>query len=105
MQANFPWKFADSNSVGYKKIVFWSEKYLYKIRSTLINNLVKLDTIYFEGNSIVKFDFLDKGNFSFQLINDGKDSTSFSSEIVKVKKGDTLKIECLPRGGFVGLVK
>jgi hypothetical protein len=66
---------------------------------------VKLDTIYFEGNSIVKFDFLDKGNFSFQLINDGKDSTSFSSEIVKVKKGDTLKIECLPRGGFVGLVK
>jgi hypothetical protein len=66
---------------------------------------VKLDTIYFEGNSIVKFDFLDKGNFCFQLINDGKDSTSFSSEIVKVKQGDTLKIECLPRGGFVGLVK
>jgi len=51
---------------------------------------------------IVKFDFLDKGNHSFQLIKDGKDSTSFSSEIIKVKKGDTLKIECLPRGGFVG---
>lgn len=54
---------------------------------------------------IVKFDFLDKGNHSFQLIKDGKDSTSFSSEIIKVKKGDTLKIECLPRGGFVGVIK
>lgn len=54
---------------------------------------------------LVKFDFLDKGNHSFQLIKDGKDSTSFSSEIIKVKKGDTLKIECLPRGGFVGVIK
>ena len=54
---------------------------------------------------IVKFDFLGKGNHSFQLIKDGKDDKSFSSEIVKVKKGDTLKIECLPRGGFVGVIK
>jgi hypothetical protein len=54
---------------------------------------------------IVKFDFLDKGNHSFQLIKDGKDSTSFSSETIKVKKGDTLKIECLPRGGFAGVIK
>ncbi|WP_291125906.1 glycoside hydrolase family 97 protein [Flavobacterium sp. UBA6031] len=54
---------------------------------------------------IVKFDFLDKGNYSFQLIKDGKDSTSFSSEIIKVKNGDALKIECLPRGGFVGVIR
>ncbi|HEX9151314.1 MAG TPA: glycoside hydrolase family 97 protein, partial [Flavobacterium sp.] len=54
---------------------------------------------------IVKFDFLDKGNHSFQLIKDGKDSTSFSSEIIKVKRGDTLKIECLPRGGFAGVIR
>ena len=54
---------------------------------------------------LVKFDFLGKGNHSFQLIKDGKDDKSFSSEIVKVKKGDTLKIECLPRGGFVGIIK
>lgn len=54
---------------------------------------------------LVKFDFLDKGNHSFQLIKDGKDSASFSSEIIKVKKGDTLKIECLPRGGFVGVIR
>lgn len=56
-------------------------------------------------NLLVKFDFLGKGNHSFELIKDGKDSTSFSSEIIKVKKGDTLKIECLPRGGFVGIIK
>ncbi|MDD5150791.1 MAG: glycoside hydrolase family 97 protein [Flavobacterium sp.] len=54
---------------------------------------------------LVKFDFLGKGTHSFQLIKDGKDSTSFSSEIIKVKKGDTLKMECLPRGGFVGVIK
>ncbi|MCV9929461.1 glycoside hydrolase family 127 protein [Flavobacterium sp. LS1R49] len=54
---------------------------------------------------MVKFDFLGKGNHSFQLIKDGKDDKSFSSEIIKVKKGDTLKIECLPRGGFVGVIR
>lgn len=50
---------------------------------------------------IVKFDFPDKRIFDFQLIKDGKDDKSFSSEIIKVKKGNTLKIECLARGGFV----
>jgi len=54
---------------------------------------------------IVKFDFLDNGNYDLQLIKDGKDDKSFSSEIVKVKKGDALKIECLPRGGFVGVIR
>lgn len=54
---------------------------------------------------IVKFDFLERGNYSFQLIKDGKDDKSFSSETIKVKKGNTLKIECLPRGGFVGVIR
>jgi hypothetical protein len=54
---------------------------------------------------LVKFGFLSKGNHSFQLIKDGKDDKSFSSEIIKIKKGDTLKIECLPRGGFVGVIR
>ena len=54
---------------------------------------------------IVKFDFLDKGSYNFQLIKDGKDDKSFSSEIIRVKRGDALKIECLPRGGFVGVIK
>ncbi|MDR7209860.1 glycoside hydrolase family 97 catalytic domain-containing protein [Flavobacterium piscis] len=54
---------------------------------------------------LVKFDFLGKGSHSFQLIKDGKDDKSFFSETIKVKKGDTLKIECLPRGGFVGVVR
>jgi hypothetical protein len=54
---------------------------------------------------VLKFDFLENGNYNLQLIKDGKDDKSFSSEIVKVKKGNTLKIECLPRGGFVGVIR
>lgn len=54
---------------------------------------------------ILKFDFLDKGKYPLQLIKDGKDDKSFSSETINVKKGDTLKIECLPRGGFVCVLK
>ena len=53
---------------------------------------------------IVKFDFPDKRSYNFQLIKDGEDKESFSSEMIKIKKGDTLKIECLPRGGFVGVL-
>ncbi|WP_228520597.1 glycoside hydrolase family 97 protein [Flavobacterium sp. CSZ] len=58
-----------------------------------------------EQTLLVRFDFLGKGNHSFQLIKDGNDSTSFSSEKMKVKKGDVLKIKCLPRGGFAGIIK
>ena len=54
---------------------------------------------------LVKFDFIDKGDYSFQLIKDGKDSKSFSSEIIKIKKGSTVKVECLPNGGFAGMIK
>jgi hypothetical protein len=54
---------------------------------------------------LVRFDFLNKGTYTFQLIKDGDDDKSFSSEMIKVKKGDTFKIECLPRGGFVGVLK
>jgi hypothetical protein len=53
----------------------------------------------------INFDFLGKGNFNLQLIKDGKDDKSFACETVKVKKGDNLKIDCLPRGGFVGVMK
>jgi len=54
---------------------------------------------------IVRFDFLDTRNYNFRLIKDGKDNKSFSSEMIKIKKGDTLKIECLPRGGFVAVLE
>jgi hypothetical protein len=54
---------------------------------------------------LVHFDFLDKKNYYFQLIKDGKDNQSFSSEKITIKKGDTLKIECLPRGGFAGVLQ
>lgn len=53
----------------------------------------------------LNFDFLDENNYSLQIIKDGKDDKSFSFETIKIKKGDTLKIECLPRGGFAGVLK
>jgi hypothetical protein len=53
----------------------------------------------------INFDFLDKGYFSLQLIKDGSDDKSFSYDTVKVKTGDTVNVNCLPRGGFVGILK
>ncbi|HAB53520.1 MAG TPA: alpha-glucosidase [Ignavibacteriales bacterium] len=53
----------------------------------------------------INFGFLGNGNFNLQLIKDGDDDKSFAYDMVKVKKGDTLKVDCLPRGGFVGILK
>lgn len=58
-----------------------------------------------EGQSLkLNFDFLGKGNFYFQVIKDGNDDKSFSTESRKVKRGDTFEVGCLPRGGFVGIL-
>jgi hypothetical protein len=51
------------------------------------------------------FDFLGKGNYLLQLIKDGNDSVSFSYDSMHVKNGDIVKVDCLPRGGFVGILK
>jgi hypothetical protein len=53
----------------------------------------------------LNFNFLGKGNYNLQLIKDGNDDKSFSYDSVKVKKGNTIKVDCLPRGGFVGVIK
>jgi hypothetical protein len=53
----------------------------------------------------INFDFIGKGNFKLKLIKDGKDDKSFAVEVIKVKKGDVLNIECLPRGGFVAVLE
>jgi hypothetical protein len=53
----------------------------------------------------LNFDFPGKGNYNLQLIKDGKDDKSFAYETVKVKKGDILTIDCLPRGGFAGILE
>ena len=49
----------------------------------------------------INFNFLDKGNYNLELIKDGENDKSFSYESLVVKKGDTLKVDCLPRGGFI----
>jgi len=53
----------------------------------------------------VNFDFIAKNNYNLKLIKDGTDDKSFAVEAIKVKKGDVLNIDCLPRGGFVGILE
>ncbi|MFC5682201.1 glycoside hydrolase family 97 protein [Flavobacterium sp. MAHUQ-51] len=52
----------------------------------------------------VSFDFLDKGDYTLKLIKDGENDKSFDTEVLKVKKGDVVNVECLPRGGFVAVL-
>lgn len=53
----------------------------------------------------LNFDFLENGNYELLLITDGKDDKSLDSKILNVKKGETIKIDCLSRGGFAGVLK
>jgi hypothetical protein len=54
----------------------------------------------------VNFSFLEEGkNYTLQLTKDGADPKSFETEIKEVRKGDVLKISCLARGGFSGILK
>jgi hypothetical protein len=52
----------------------------------------------------INFNFLGEGIYQLQLIKDGKDDKSFSYDLVMIKKGKTIKVDCLPRGGFVGIL-
>ena len=52
----------------------------------------------------LSFNFLDKSDYSFQIFKDGIDTKSIASEIKNVKKSDTLQIQCLPMGGFAGVI-
>ena len=59
----------------------------------------------YEAQSLdINFDFLEKGNYNLNIIKDGSNDRSFSYESIKVKKGNIVKIGCLPQGGFVGFL-
>lgn len=53
----------------------------------------------------VTFGFLGDRTHQLTLIKDGADDKSFKTETVTVKKGQTIQVECLPRGGFVGTLR
>lgn len=53
----------------------------------------------------INFDFLDKGNYKLKLIKDGVNDKSFAVEVIKVKNGVVLNVECLPRGGFAAVLE
>lgn len=52
--------------------------------------------------------FLEKGKYKLQLFNDGEatktDATALDVTEVYLEKTDSLKVKCLPGGGFVGIV-
>lgn len=52
----------------------------------------------------LSFNFLGNSDYSFQLFKDGIDTKSITSETRSVKRSDTLQIQCLPRGGFAGVI-
>jgi len=52
----------------------------------------------------LNFKFLGNSNYSLQLFKDGPDTKTIASEIREVKKSDILQIQCLPRGGFTGVI-
>lgn len=53
----------------------------------------------------VTFDFLESQTAEFELIQDGTNDKSFETKTVSVKKGQTIEVPCLPRGGFVGTLR
>jgi hypothetical protein len=57
-----------------------------------------------ENENDIKF-FIPFLRIDMQFIKDGNDDKSFSFDSVKVNKGDTIKVDCLPSGGFAGSLK
>ena len=53
----------------------------------------------------VDFDFLNENAYSLELISDGKDDKSFTTKVLQIKKGQKITVDCLPGGGFAGLIK
>lgn len=53
----------------------------------------------------IDFGFLDKADYKLKLIKDGVNDKSFAVEVIKVKRGDVINVECFPRGGFVAVLE
>jgi hypothetical protein len=52
----------------------------------------------------LNFSFLGKSGYSFRIFKDGADAKAIASETKSVKRSDTLQIQCLPMGGFTGVI-
>jgi len=52
----------------------------------------------------LSFNFLGNAHYSFQIFKDGADTKTIASETISVKRPDSLHIQCLPRGGFTGVI-
>ncbi|WP_343692661.1 glycoside hydrolase family 97 catalytic domain-containing protein [Chitinophaga sp.] len=54
---------------------------------------------------VINLDRIKKGKATLQIIMDGKDDHSFNVKNVSYTGKETLSIKCLPRGGFVAVVR
>ncbi|MDQ0640519.1 hypothetical protein QF042_004084 [Pedobacter sp. W3I1] len=52
----------------------------------------------------LSFKFLGNSAYTFDLFKDGADVKSIKSETKSVKRSDIQQIQCLPRGGFTGVI-
>ena len=53
----------------------------------------------------VKLGFLGSQAYRLELLKDGADDKSFGQENRVLKAGESFRIDCLPRGGFVAVLK
>ncbi len=53
----------------------------------------------------LKCDFLNDADYSIQLFKDGDNSKTITQENRNIKRGSTIQVQCLPRGGFTGVIK
>jgi hypothetical protein len=51
------------------------------------------------------FDFLTSGRYTLELIRDGATGKEFTTQTIVVRKGSTVEVNCLPRGGFVATLR
>ncbi|SFA40759.1 Glycosyl-hydrolase 97 C-terminal, oligomerisation [Pedobacter suwonensis] len=60
-----------------------------------------------EDAKVLQFnlDFLNKKQANINIIRDGENDKSFKSQMQVWRKGQPVKINCLPRGGFVAVVE
>ena len=74
-----------------------------KVFSYKNSNNQPLDIVFRVYNDGVAFRYVFPNHFD-SLVNVTSEAKSFSYESIKVKKGDVIKVNCLPRGGFVGIL-
>jgi len=54
---------------------------------------------------LLHFDFLPRSAYTLEIIRDGATGKEFTTEAIPVRKGSKVVVNCLPRGGFVAVLR